>query len=303
MGETASQPFHESPTRILVGEGKPVPALKKEQTQGEASYNKHMREIFDVVAPEAVAERVEAAKAQSEIAVETASLLKDKSNAWQRYKDHKDFNRFVKELDTEWRGRELPHRLERVLMYSILGGASAAMDYVADEAALQTFLKYQGDVNIGKKKLFTLDDNNGNREAIKAGWEMLSDELVGAFSDKSLQLATNNKDATFVSPLSNSLSKIGTIFIAIAGISEDHRYLRSINSIINPSTIEAGFRTLETIPLGGAVVERMHAALNTVISKDHHILPLGFDLAVAVTAAKMKKVNDIRHHPPAVTNP
>lgn len=273
--------------RIYIGKGMaevPDPA----ETKADTLYNKKMQEIFDVVAPESVAERVDAAKAQAEIAVASAEELQKKNTSYEHFKEHKDTKRFLKDLDREWRGRELPQRLQRVMYMSVLGTASAAMDYVGDFAA-EKFLEHRKSFDLpGGKFHIEFTDENKNREALKAGWEMLTDIGVGAFSDKSVQLTTNRENVEFISPLSKSMSKIGSI-VSMYAMNEKRRGLkRMVNAVINPSTIEAGLRSIETIPVGGALVERLHRYLNNKLDNDYSFLTVGFDVSTAMLAAKIK---------------
>lgn len=293
MGESISSQYRGKVTRVYLGEGKAEPSKSPETTKADTLYSRHMQEIFDVVAPEMIAERVEAAKAQTEIAVETAEELQKKSTARERYKKHKDFKRYVRELDTEVRGREMTKRLDRMLIYSILGGASAAMDFVGDYAGEAFFDKRDALITLPKgKELISLKD--GNREAMKAGWEMLTDTAIGAFSDKSVQLTTNRSDAEFISPLSKGLSKIGTIISTFA-LNEKQKHLKHyVNALINPSTIEAGIRSLAVIPVGGAVVERVYNALNKKLDNDFDLLTVGFDVSTVMLAAKVKHSGQLK---------
>lgn len=295
MGENINQ----QPSRVYVGEG------KAGQPKPDSEYHKKMQEIFDVVAPEVVAERQEAAEAQGTIATETAKLLQSKSTAWKRYNEHKSLSRFFNELDVEWRGRELPHKLDRIMIFGILGGASAAIDLGTDELANRTFLHDSRSslLNISnarwKKWDIQFTKDNGNREAVEAGWERLTDTAIGLFSDKSAQEATNRNDLKFVSPLSHTLSKIGSVALAF-GLPPANQRLpihKLINSIMNPSTIESGFRAVGAIPVGGAVVEKIYKGLNTMLSKESALLPSGFDVAVTMLAAKAKFMKQAQSTP------
>lgn len=286
----AENAHHNQTSPVYVGEA------KAEQPKPDTEYHKKMQEIFDVVAPEVTAERQEAAEAQGAITVETAKLLQSKSTAWKRYNEHKNISRFFRELDVEWRGRELPHKLDRVMIFSVLGGASALMDWGADEVATRTFLKPENDqlFRFSKppwdKLNISLHQDTGNREAIKAGWEMLTDTAIGLFSDKSVAEATNRNDVRFVSPLSDTLSKIGNVAAAFWVPKPEGRRLvhKVLNSLVNPSTIESIFRSLGSIPVAGAGVERLYKGLNALLTRKSTIIPFGFDLVATTLAAKAK---------------
>lgn len=279
---------HTSP--VYVGEGKAV------SPKPDSAYNKKMQEIFDVVAPEMQAERQEAAEAQGAITFETAKLLESKSTAWRRYKEHKSLSRFFRELDVEWRGRELPHKLDRIMIFSLLETTSALMDLTSDVIANKTFLQkdrqtlFQISNPAWKKWDVVFDKESGNREAIEAGWERLTDTAIGMFSNKSAQETTNRKDYAFISPLSNTLSKIGSVMMSFWQPSWGDRqwYHKLLNSITNPSTIESGFRAVGAIPVGGAAIEKVYKGLNTLLRKESTLIPAGFDVAASMFAAKAK---------------
>ena len=239
-------------------------------------------------------ERQEAAESQGAIAVETAKLLESKSTAWKRYNEHKDVGRFFRELDVEWRGRELPHKLDRIMVFGVLGGASALMDWGGDEIASATFL-HKDKTNLFSRPLFrkwniSYNKDSGNKEAIKAGWEMLTDTAIGLFSDKSVQEATNRNDVKFVSPLSDTLSKVLNVAASfwVPKPGQKQRVHKVLNSLVNPSTIESSFRGFGAIPVVGAGVERLYKGLNTLLTRKSTIIPFGFDLAATTLAAKAK---------------
>lgn len=286
---------------MYLGEGKAEPP-KTEIKKADTLYNKHMQELFDIVAPEAIAERVDAVSTQGELATKTAEVLKEKSTAWQRYKEHKNLKQFISELDTEWRGRELPHKLERFMVFSVMGGFYTGLDFVSDYVADKTFLRkdlpYLGTEKMPIVK-FDATDSQGNRKALKAGWEMLSDKLISMFSDKSVKETTNRDDVAFVSPISDALASVGNIVSSIATPSKQEPIHRFLNAIINPGSIEAGFRTLAAIPLVGAKVENKYIALNKQLLKGEGVLPYGFDVALTMLAAKetqKKGVELIKEH-------
>ena len=283
MAEGYSQQFRGKVPRVYLGEGRAESVKQSKTRSKDTAYNRYMQELFDVTALEAVAERVDAVNTQAEIAVKTAELLKDKSTAWDRYRAHKNITRFINDLDTEWRGRELPHKLERILMFSMIGAASSGMDVGADILADKTFLR-KGTKPFG----LTIDDADtfGNRKALKAGWEMVTDHLIGVTSDSAVKEATNREDIQFVSPLSDSLSKIGNVLSSVLMPSEMKLRHHILNSLVNPSTIESGFRALAAIPVLGAKVEHWYSALNTQLLHGEGMFPFGFDVAVTMLAAK-----------------
>jgi len=292
MGEAVrhNQPVH----RIYLGEGKPEkPAPEK--SKADTLYNRTMQEVFDVIAFEAVRERHDVMEAQGEIADITARLITSKKNAWERYTNHKNLNTFIREQDREWRGRELPHKLDRILVMTALGGASALIDYAGD-AVGTTLLAKTGTGSIPGVPMDEAD-TNGNRKALKAGWEMITDELIGAFANQSVRVATNRREVGFVSPLSESLARVGAIVTSFAFPEEKTRIQRFVNSVINPATIEAGIRGLAAIPLVGAGVENAYIALNKSLLRKEGLFPFGFQLAATMLAAKdsqMSKVKDVK---------
>ncbi len=245
-------------------------APKPTFTKPDTLQHKHMQEVFDIVAPHALEERIDARNAETEIALLTAQTLTEKKYIWEKR-------------------REIPHKLERILLFSVLGGASALMDFGGDELTSR-LLKKEGSLFTWKNKQYVSLENQGNREALKAGWEMITDSLIGKFSDLSVQQATNRGDVKFVSPLSDTLSKVGNIAISFTLAPEAKRMHRFINSMVNPSTIEAGFRTLSAIPIGGHIVENVYAAANQFLLKEKGLFPYGFDLAATMLAAKAKYV-------------
>lgn len=294
MAESYSQQYRGKVIHVYLGEGKADPP-KHEVKKADSLYNKHMQELFDVIAPEAVSERIDAVNTQGELATATAELLQEKLTARERYKEHKDFKRFIRELDTEWRGRELPHKLERFMLFGVMGGFYTGLDFVSNYLAEKTFLRKDiTKLGLGKTGI-TLDaaDTNGNRKALKAGWEMVSDKLIGLFSDKSVKETTNRSDVAFVSPISDALASVGNIAVSLATPSEKKPIHWLLNSIINPGSIEAGFRTLAAIPLLGAKVENMYIALNKQLLHGEGILPYGFDVALTMLAAKETQKKDV----------
>lgn len=297
MAESYSQQYRGKVTHVYLGEGKPEQG-KPEKTKADTLYNTHMQELFDIVAPEAVAQRGEAAGAQAEISMATAELLKNKSSSWQRYKEHKDFKKFINDLDIEWRGRELPHKLERILLFGMMGSMSAGIDFSGETLAAHTFLKKKDGhlIDWGKVKLVPLDndDTRGNRKAIKAGWEMLTDHLIGSFTDKSVALTTNRTDVRFVSPLSDSLSKVGAVVSSVLTPRDEKPIHRFLTALVNPSTIESGFRALSAIPVVGGKVENVYIALNKQLLGGEGLLPFGFDLSITMLAAKEKQMKDVQ---------
>lgn len=274
---------------IYLGEGKPdaspIPAKQKADTE----YNRRMQEVFDVVSKEAMAEREDVQNTQTELALLTAETLMEKPNAWQRFKEHKNISQFVNELDIEWRGRELPRKLDRLMVFGVLGATSALMDFGVDTIVTKTLHKDKHELfKLFGKQVIPFTDKNGNREALKAGWEFVTDDLIGAFSNISVKEATNVKEAKFISPLSDSLSKVGNIATTWLMRTDDRSLgQRAISSVINPSTIESSIRILSAIPAVGAPVEKLYTAANALLKKDE-ILPLGFDLGLAMLAAKVK---------------
>ncbi len=301
MGENYSQQYRGKVTQVYLGEGKAEPP-KPEAKKADTLYNKHMQELFDIVAPEAIAERVDAVNTQGELATKTAEVLRDKSTAWQQYKEHKNLKQFISELDTEWRGRELPNKLERFLLFSVMwgfySGLDFASDYVADKTFLRKDLPYLGTEKIPIVR-FDATDSQGNRKALKAGWEMLTDKLISGFSDKSVKETTNRDDVAFVSPISDAFASVGNVISSIATPSDQKLIHRFINALINPGSIEAGFRTLSAIPVIGAKVENVYIALNKQLLKGEGLLPYGFDIALTMLAAKetqKKSVELIKEH-------
>ncbi|MEK7533523.1 MAG: hypothetical protein AAB542_03755 [Patescibacteria group bacterium] len=288
MAESYSQQYRGKVTHVYLGEGKadpPKPEIKK----ADSLYNKHMQELFDIVAPEAVAERIDAVTTQGELAVTTAELLRDKSTAWNRYKEHKSLKKFISELDIEWRGRELPHKLERFMLFSVMGGFYTGLDFTSDFIADKTFLqKDRTHLGTSKFPIITFDkfDTQGNRKALKAGWEMLTDKLISGFSDKSVKETTNRDDVAFVSPISDALASVGNVISSIFTPSDQKPIHRFINALVNPGSIEAGFRSLSAIPVIGAKVENAYIALNKQLLKGEGLLPYGFDMALTMLAAK-----------------
>jgi|GEM_PF-690827 hypothetical protein len=294
MAENYSQQYRGKVIHVYLGEGKADPP-KPEVKKADTLYHKHMQELFDIIAPEAVSERIDAVNTQGELATATAELLREKSSARERYKEHKDFKRFVHELDGEWRGRELPHKLERFLLFSVMGSFYTGLDFVSNYLAEKTFLRKDiTKIGLGKSGI-SLDaaDTNGNRKALKAGWEMLSDKLIGLFSDKSVKETTNRDDVAFVSPISDALASVGNIAVSLATPSDKKPIHWLLNSIINPGSIEAGFRTLSAIPLAGAKVENMYIALNKQLLRGEGVLPYGFDVALTMLAAKETQKKDV----------
>lgn len=297
MAENYSQQYRGKVTHVYLGEGKadpPNPEVKKADTL----YNKHMQELFDIVAPEAALEHVDAVHTQGELATATAELLRDKSTAWQKYKEHKNLKQFINDLDVEWRGRKLPHKLERFMLFSVMGGFYSGLDFASDYIADKTFLRKDvTQLGVGKVPIITFDstDTKGNRKALKAGWEMLTDKLISVFSDKSVKETTNRQDVAFVSPISDAFASVANIVSAIATPSEQKLIHRVVNSLINPGSIEAGFRSLSAIPVIGAKVENAYIALNKQLLKGEGLLPYGFDMALTMLAAKeaQKKTVDL----------
>ena len=285
--------------RIYLGEGK-AEKPHPERTKADTLYHKKMQEVFDVVLPEAIAEKQDAVEAQGDIAQATADLLLSKKNAWEKYKEHGNLKQLIHDQDVEWRGRELPHKLDRMLVFTALGGASALIDYGSD--ALGTKI-------ISRNRLFSekfswapkidMDaaDTHGNRKAIKAGWEMLSDKLIGSFANVSVREATNRKDVGFVSPLSESFANVGNVVLSFAFDEDKTHIQRLISSVVNPATIESGIRALAAVPLLGAGVENAYIAANKALLKDDGLFSFGINLAATMVAAKesqMKRVKDIK---------
>lgn len=297
MAENYSQQYRGKVIHVYLGEGK-ADAPKPEVKKADTLYNKHMQELFDIIAPEAISERIDAVDTQGALATTTAEALKDKSTAWSRYKEHKNLKKFISELDTEWRGRELPNKLERFLLFSVMGGFYTGLDFTADFIADKTFLQ-EDRMHLGTAKFpvvsFDATDSQGNRKALKAGWEMLSDKLISMFSDKSVKETTNRDDVAFVSPISDAFASVGNIISSIATPSKQLWYHRFMNALINPGSIEAGFRTLSAIPVFGAKVENAYIALNKQLLKGEGLLPYGFDMAITMLAAKeaQKKTVDL----------
>lgn len=293
MGENTHQ--HLPTKRIYLGEGKAEPP-KPEQKKADTRYNARMQELFDVVAQEAVAERSDIVDAQGEIAMATAELLGEKKSAWEQYREHGDVKKFIHELDAEWRGRELPRKLERILIFATLGASSAGLNY-AGELVAEKALKDRPGLLKRKDGSFVIPmddaDTRGNRKALTKGWEMITDSLVGSFSDVAVQQATNRDDVGFVSPLSSALSKIGTIASAVALPEGKKQITRMVNAVSNPGTIEAGIRTLASVPVLGAKVENWYIALNKRILRGSGIFPFGFEMAVTMLAAKESQMKDV----------
>lgn len=297
MAENYSQQYRGKVIHVYLGEGK-AESPKPEAKKADTLYNKHMQELFDVIAPEAMSERIDAVNTQGELATTTAELLQEKSTAWQRYKEHKNLKQFISELDTEWRGRELPHKLERFMLFGVMGGFYTGLDFATDLIADKTFLE-ESRKHLGTEKFpiiaFDEFDSQGNRKALKAGWEMLTDKLISMFSDKSVKETTNRSDVAFVSPISDALASVGNIVSSIATPSKQEWYHRVINALINPGSIEAGFRALSAIPVFGAKVENAYIALNKQLLRGEGLLPYGFDMALTMLAAKetQKKTVDL----------
>jgi hypothetical protein len=270
---------------IYLGEGKPDSAPKTIKQKADTEYNKRMQEVFDIVSKEALAEREDVQNTQTELALLTAETLMEKPNAWQRFKEHKNVSQFISELDTEWRGRELPRKLDRILVFSVLGGASMLMDYGADALTSKLLSDDNHELKLFNKQVISFTDANGNREALKAGLDFVSDDLIGAFANISVKEATNTKDAKFVSSLSKVAYKVGNL--AATFLPADKSPLQQfVNSTINPGTIEAMFRISATMPVVGALVEKGYNAANKAMKNDE-ILPLGFDLGLTILAAKV----------------
>lgn len=308
MAETTHQ--EQKVHRIYLGEGK-AEKPSPEKNKADTLYNKHMQEVFDVILPEAISERQDVVEAQGEIATVTAELLLSKKNAWEHYKEHKNIKQFIEEQDQEWRGRELPHKLDRILTMAALGGSSALINFgttaIGEKVLSGDPLLPRKEESVNPLKADE-SDSLGNKKAIKAGWELIAGKLIGSFANRSVQEATNRKGVGFVSPLSESLSNIGNIVISFAMPDWKERGLlqHAITGVVNPATVESGLRGLAAIPMLGAGVENAYIALNKSLMKEEGMLPFGFNLAATMLAAKesqmkrvkdMNKVIDVRQKP------
>jgi hypothetical protein len=293
MGEALGKIPKGDTSWVFVGASKQDRLKKKEITKEDTLFNKFLQDVFDVATPTALAERADVADVQGKIALSTAEVLTKKSNAWQRFKEHKDLKKYLLEQDVEWRGREVPERLRRILVFSLIGAGSFALNYGTNFAAEELLFKNKEIKLPFVKKPFELNNGTGNRAALLKGWEMISDMLVGKLFDYGAQLGTNKKNIGFVTPLTSTLAQVGNTVLNFADISirpgMDHdevKKVRKINALINPGVFEAGIRAVGAIPIIGIPFEKLYALANKQLLQEDGTFPFIFNLAYAMIMEK-----------------
>ena len=258
--------------QILVGEARYVPVVpKKEIDPSEKKYTQFLKEVFDVAEPVLYQEVGEQAAVQGELALLTGAELAKKMKPWEEFKKHQDWKRLGSELDFVWRGgKDVPHRLGRVFLNGVIEAGSFGVD-IGSDTVINNLL------NHGKKELKiplikkTIELSQENKYVLRDGLEFGSDKFIGFGANEAIKAMTKQKDVRYPSQLANVLSEMGNIATSLARWNRHDAggYKKALNSMINPAFIEGTLRSIAAIPLFGAGVERVYAAMNEKLKNEN----------------------------------
>lgn len=280
MAESITQNFHGKTDWVYVGKGSAE--RKTPEKKADTMFHKYLQEVFDVAAPIALAERGEAGAVQGNLAMATAETIKDVNEKMTL----KGLGERVNALDTKLRGRELPHKLGRLLTFFVLGAGSFGLDRMGDLIAQKKLFKLES-ARVWPFKPINLKES-GNKAALEVGWEFVTDALVGSAADVATRSVTNRDNIGFVSPLSRTIAAVGNTIVNATGVMFDAgtKNIRVVNSFVNPGFIESAFRFGGAIPVVGALVERMYASANRQLIQAKGIMPFATNLAYNMLIAK-----------------
>jgi hypothetical protein len=284
MAESVVKDFKGKMDWVYVGRAVPerkTPEVKKADTL----FNEYMRAVLDVAAPIADAEVHDAVATQGIVAEETAKQLVPEKLLQEAGGDKSKFVEKWLAWEKKFSTPDNQNRLGKLITNAVYMGGSFGLDLLSDVAAEKLFLN-RPDIPLGFGKKFFLDQNNGNKEMLKAGWEYLTDEGIGRATDWSVKKLANHEDIGFVSPLAKTLGKVGALVINVFGDLKDHSTkTKVINSFVNPGFIESAFRFTGALP-GGGFVKDIYALANRQIMKGDGALPFGTDMAYNMLIAK-----------------
>lgn len=210
------------------GVGPEQPPLSPERE----AFHQLMRDVFEVTEPalrEDVRDRVET----------TAALGERTAQAWQDFSQTPwNIPKHVRQFDTALRGRDLGSmriRLGRTMVYHAIRAITTGIDIVED---------------IAKLPLQTVSGGG----FISAGVEFLSDELIRAGTEWTVQQATQTRHSRFASPIAVAASRISNI-IPIFGLA------------MNAPVLETRMRSAYNLPIVGVPVEHFYKAANRLLIK------------------------------------
>lgn len=196
------------------------------------AFHRLVRDIFEVTEPalrEDVRDRVET----------TATLGERTAQAWRDF-THTPWNvpRHVRQFDTALRGRDLGSlkmRLGRILVYNTVRAITAGIDVIDD---------------VAKTPLQGIPGGG----FISAGVEFLSDELIRAGTDWTVQQSTRTRQARFSSPIAVTANRVLNI-VPILGWAT------------NAPGLEVQMRNAYNLPIAGVPIEYLYTAANRWITQ------------------------------------
>lgn len=259
MGEALGKIPKGDTSWVYVGSSKKDYAKKKEVSKADTEFNTFLQQILDVADPIVKKEHEDVVEINGKIALAAAEELNKKNKAWKDFKEHKDLKRYLLEQDIEWRGRDVPKRLERMLVFGLIGSGAVGLDMGTDNIA---------------KTAFSRIKDKGNQAALTKGWEMLTDLLSGNLFDAGARWGTNKKDIGYITPVSSAFGQVGNTILTMV-----NNKSKIWNSLVNPGAIESGFRAIGAIPWVGVIPEKIYAAANRELLEQDGMFPFIFNMA------------------------
>lgn len=211
----------------------PSPERPSHSPEREA-FHRLMRDLLEVTEPTIREDMLDRADTTEALGVRTAQ-------AWQKFTQTPwNVPRHVRQMDTALRGRDLGSmrmRLGRTLLYNTIRMIATGTDLIDDAAQipLRTF------------------PGGG---FLAAGVEFLSDELIRAGTEWTVQQATQTRHARFSSPLAVTMSRALNI-------------VPYLGQHTNAPALETQIRNAYNIPIAGVPIEYLYNAANRWLTQAH----------------------------------
>ena len=210
----------------------PIGPEHQEHSPQREAFHQLMRDIFEVTEPalrEDTRDRL----------TTTATLGERTAQAWQEFtKTPWNIPRHVRQFDSALRGRDLGSmriRLGRTLTYHAIRAITTGVDGIED---------------IVKLPLLTIPGGG----FISAGVEFLSDELIRAGTEWTVQQATQTRQVRFASPIAVAASRINNV-VPIFGLAT------------NAPRLETRMRNVYNTPIVGVPIEYLYTAANRLLTQ------------------------------------
>lgn len=212
----------------------PLGQERPSHTPEREAFHQLMRDLLEVTEPALREDMQDRAEATEALGVRTAQ-------AWREFTQTPwNVPRHVRQMDTALRGRDLGSlrmRLGRILLYNTVRMIATGADLIDDAAQipLRTF------------------PGGG---FLAAGVEFLSDELIRAGTEWTVQQATQTRQARFSSPIAVTMSRALNI-------------VPYLGQHTNAPVLETQLRNAYNMPIAGVPIEYLYNAANRWLTQAH----------------------------------